>query len=478
MRHLLLTRVFVSLSAISLAGCAAMNGAGARSHERRPQDLQAAATVAAVRIDAGTWPATNWWKAFGDPQLDRIEEEALAESPSLGIAQSRVDSARALVGAARAPLLPSLDGDLSITRERLSGHDVIPPPFGGTTQTESRAALDFSYEFDFWGKNRAALAAATDNEAAARVDAFAARLVLSSAVASTYVQLARLHDQLDIEQRTLQQRQQIYDLTQQLVTAGLGSRVELKQAEGQVPATRETLAALQESLTTTHNQLAALMGQGPDRALSIQPPKLRSIDTDAVLPAQLPADLLGRRPDVHASRLRVEAASQNIKVAKARFYPNVNLLAFLGLQSIGLSQLVDAGSRVEGIGPAVRLPIFEGGKLRSELAARNADYDAAVNQYDQTLIEGLREIADRLAAFRSVASQTQYHEEASAAARDAYDLSLQRYREGVGTYLTVLSAESQVLQQEHLGADLRARELADHIDLVRALGGGFTETVP
>jgi NodT family efflux transporter outer membrane factor (OMF) lipoprotein len=220
------------------------------------------------------------------------------------------------------------------------------------------------------------------------------------------------------------------------------------------------------------------MGEGPDRGQAIQPPKLHSIRTEATLPSRLSVDLLGRRPDVQASRLRAQAAEQNIKVAKARFYPDVNLIAFLGFQSIGLSQLLEAGSHIAGVGPAVRLPLFEGGQLRSELAGRHADYDAAVEQYNQTLVEALREIADQLAAWRSVTSQTKEHELAIAAARDAYDLSVQRYREGVGTYLTVLSAETLVLQQEHRGADLRARELADRINLIRALGGGFQPPPP
>jgi NodT family efflux transporter outer membrane factor (OMF) lipoprotein len=474
MRGTAMSGVLMTMGGIGLAGCAALGGVPApRSHMNAPAGLQVSATVAAVHLDEHAWPAEDWWRTFADPQLDQIEVEALAGNPSLSIAQARIDRASAAVGAVRAKQLPGADADFSATRERFSNHDVVPPPFGGSSQTESRVALDFGYEFDFWGRNRAALGAALDDTAAARVDAFAARLVLSSAVAGTYVQLAQVSDQLAIEERTLQQRQQIYDLTQQLVAAGLGSHVELKQAEAEVPTTRESIAALEESAARTRHQLAALMGQGPDRGQAIQPPKLHSIRTEATLPSRLPADLLGRRPDVRASRLRVEAAAQNIKVARARFYPDVNLIAFLGFQSIGLSQLLEAGSHIAGVGPAVRLPLFEGGRLRSELAGSHADYDAAVQQYNQTLIEALREIADELAASRSVASQTRQHELAVAAARDAYDLSVQRYREGVGTYLTVLSAETLVLQQEHLGADLRARELADHINLVRALGGGF-----
>jgi NodT family efflux transporter outer membrane factor (OMF) lipoprotein len=186
--------------------------------------------------------------------------------------------------------------------------------------------------------------------------------------------------------------------------------------------------------------------------------------------------LLGRRPDVDASRRRVEAAAQDIKVARARFYPDINLLGFIGFQSIDLSQLADAGSRTMGVGPALSLPLFDGGRLRSELATTHADYDAAVAQYNATLIEALQELANELAAFHSVATQSTEQRLAMAAAREAYDLAMLRYRDGIGTYLTVLSAQSQVLKQRHLEADLRAREFDNHIDLVRTLGGGFEET--
>jgi NodT family efflux transporter outer membrane factor (OMF) lipoprotein len=458
-----------------LAGCAALPNSGPRAQARSAADLQLATTVGETRIDDRAWPEVTWWQVFADPQLDRLETEALASNPTLAIAQARLDRAQAVAGGARSALRPNADLNARSTRERFSERDVIPPPFAGTTRTESRVALDFSYELDFWGKNRAALVAALDRAEAARVDAFAARLMIATAVARSYVQLARVQDHLEIARDTLAQREKIYDLTRQRVEAGLDTRVELKQAEGEVPAAREDVAALEESLRIAQGQLAALVGQGPDRGLAIERPKLQASSADATLPSRLPADLLGRRPDVEASRRRVEAAEHDIKVARARFYPDIDLLGFVGFQSIGLSQLTDAASRTAGVGPALHLPLFDGGRLRSELAATNADYDAAVAQYNATLIEALRELGDELAAFRSVAIQSNEQRLAMAAAREAYELAMLRYRDGIGTYLTVLSAQSQVLKQRHLAADLRAREFDNHIALVRTLGGGFEE---
>jgi NodT family efflux transporter outer membrane factor (OMF) lipoprotein len=232
------------------------------------------------------------------------------------------------------------------------------------------------------------------------------------------------------------------------------------------------IAALREALALTRHQLAALLGAGPDRGLAVERPSF-AVAAAPALPSALPADLLGRRPDVAASRARVEAALHDVAVAKADFYPNVDLRAFAGFASLGLSDLVDARSRVAGAGPALRLPIFDRKLLKNRLAAQTAEYDAAVAQYDETLIEALRDTSDRVASMRSIAEQRAEQDQALAAASEAYGLALARYRDGVGNYLSVLTVETEVLAQRRLAADLRARGYEVQIELIRALGGGF-----
>lgn len=486
------------------AGCAAPRGLAPKSSIDDVEDLRVAETLAAAPSDpapsdltlsdpaptdaapggarpsaaartaAADWPSADWWTAFGDPQLDRLVSEGLAGSPSLAVARARVEKAAALAGVARSALLPRLDASATSARQRFSEGDVVPPPNAGNWMTESRLALEFGYAFDVGGGRRAALAARGRLADAARVDRFATRLLLSVSIARAYVELARLYDRLDIATATLAQRQQIFDLTRRRVDAGLDTRVALKEAEAALPATREEIAQIEEALELTRHEIAALLGAGPDRGLAIERPKLGAGDGDLALPSRLPAELLARRPDVAAGRLRVEAAAHDIDAAKAAFLPNVNLAAFAGFAS--LSQLIEAGSRIAGVGPAVGLPLFEGGRLRSRLASADADYDLAVEQYNQTLVEALRDIADRLASIRSVKIQGDEQRAALAAAQEAYDLARARYREGVGDYLSVLSAETQVLEQRRLAADLRARGFDNRIGLVRALGGGFEPT--
>jgi len=191
------------------------------------------------------------------------------------------------------------------------------------------------------------------------------------------------------------------------------------------------------------------------------------------LPQALPADLLGRRADVVAARWRVQALSQDVQSAKAQFYPNINLTAFAGLSSIGLSRLVKAGSEEYGVGPALRLPIFDAGRLRANLSGKAADLDAAVESYNGALLAAVHDVADQISSLRSVARQQAEQAQAQAAAESAYDLAVQRYKAGLSSYLVVLNAESNVLNQRRLAADLRARALDTQFALITALGGGY-----
>jgi NodT family efflux transporter outer membrane factor (OMF) lipoprotein len=194
------------------------------------------------------------------------------------------------------------------------------------------------------------------------------------------------------------------------------------------------------------------------------------------LPTVLPADLLGRRPDLVAQRWRIEAARRDIDAAKAQFYPNLNLNALVGLESINFGKLLDVDSANPAYGPALRLPLFDGGRLRGNLAARDADYDLAVSEYNRTLIDAMREVVDQLAAFKSLQAQQAELERGLAAAREAHDLAMTRYRAGLASYLQVLATETPLLEQESLRANLHARALDTSINLMRALGGGFDAT--
>lgn len=475
-------------SSLRYAACAALVavlvGACADTHGLKPvstgpraaADLHSEAVTDAARVRSGPWPSLAWWKPYANPGLDELMDDALKASPSLAVAEARLRKVQTAADLADAALSPSYSLGGSATYERLSKNFQVPPPYGGIWAWLNDARLNVSYEVDLWGKNAALLAAAVGEAQAARVDVAAARLVLTTAIAQTYVQLAMAYDLRDVAREDLDDRQKMLDLTIQRVAAGLDSDVERKQAEAAVPVVREAIADADEAIRLAQDQLAALAGAGPDRGLRIARPDIPvlSLTTPPELPSHLPADLIGRRPDIVASRLRVEAAAQDVNAARAAFYPNVDLNAFAGFQSIGLSRFISSGSAIAGIGPAVNLPIFNGATLRSGLGARAADYDAAVAAYDQTLITALKDIADTLNSLRAVAEKSTAQQQARATAQEAYDLALLRYREGLGTYLQVLSAHDQVLTQRRLAADLRARHTILMVALTGAIGGGFT----
>ncbi len=460
-----------------IAGCAGTNGLAPEASLRDANSLATQRALDGVTVSKAAWPAADWWKSFDDPQLDALIDEGLSGSPTLKVAEARTRKALAAADTAKAPLYPHVETGFSSIRERFSGQGLTPPPAAGTWSTVNQLQATLGWELDFFGKNRSAYEAALGEARAAEVDLHGARLALSTAIAQTYVELQRAYLQLDVAQKALAEREQIYALTRDRNDAGIDSRLELKQAESALPATREEIVQLQEAIQLTRNQLAALLGQGPDRGLSIARPVATALGPVA-LPSTLPAELLGRRPDLVAQRWRVEAARKEIDSAKAEFYPNVNLLAFIGLQSLGGAGFLSAASRTLGAGPAITLPIFEGGRLRGNLAGNDAEYDIAVEQYNQTLADAMRDVVDQLASLRSVDEQRAQQKQALATTQEAYDLALLRYREGIGNYLQVLSAEQPWLTQQSFDADLRARELALSISLARALGGGYEANLP
>jgi NodT family efflux transporter outer membrane factor (OMF) lipoprotein len=459
----LLRHSFGALLIALLAGCASFSGIAPKAKLTQPQDLGASGTI--------PYPANDWWTAYNDPKLNELIAAAVAGSPTMRTAQARLERAQAGADVSRSALYPQLSGDASSSRQRFSENFIYPPPFGGAWYTQNDARLNGSWELDLFGRNRAALEASVGSARAAEADREAARVLLAARVASAYFNLAQTLEQRKVADATLADREQLEKLVAQRVGAGLDTNVELRQAQGNVPQIRQEIASLDEQIGLARHALAALAGAGPQAYDSLAP----SINERPALqlPATVPADLIGRRADIVAARWRVESASHDIAAAKASFYPDINLTGFIGFQSLGFTNWLSAASRVIGIGPAVHLPIFEGGKLRGNLRGKDADYDIAVEDYNAKLIDALRDVADQLTSTHSVETQWHEQQDALAAAQSAYDLAQQRYRAGLSTYLTVLTAELNLEQQRRGAVGLKARRYALDVELARSLGGGF-----
>lgn len=464
----------LALAATLLGGCVSTPNLGDRPQVKAPENLASTRSFAAPTAD---WPAADWWTAYGDSELASLIGEALRNSPSLAQAQARMRKADALAGQARAATLPQVTANGQVATTESSRNMGYPPfiqqqlPSG--YQDNGRVTLDASWDLDLFGRNRAALASATSEAEAARADAAQARLTLSTAVAGAYADLGRLYAQRDAAEGAVKIRRDIQDLVAKRVAAGLDSNAELEQAKAATPAAEADRTALDEQILLTRHRLAALLGAGPDRGLDIPRPGPTALKPFG-LPQTLGVDLVGRRPDLTAARLRAQAAARRIDVARADFYPNINLTGYLGRQAIGLELLTEPQSGIGNLGLALRLPIFEGDRLKSAFRGARADYDAAVAAYNETLTGALRDVADAAATSRSVSDQLASRRAALAAGENAFRLARLRHENGLTNYIAVLTAENDLLAQRRAVADLEARAFAADIALVRALGGGFS----
>lgn len=462
--------LFIGIALLLMNGCADYRGINSKAELREPDSFATQKTFAAA---AGDWPTDKWWLQFNDAQLNALIDEALAHDPALDIAAARIKEAQAYTGVARSALYPEITGSGDISYQHFSENGLFPPPFGGSSEFNNTLRLNGSYELDFWGKNRASVRAAVSQQRATEAEQQSVILLLTSNIATTYIELDRLFAQRDVVAQSLQQHEKIFSLTQQRLDAGIDNRADLKQAESQLPVLRGQLAQIDEAIGSTRNTLAALLGAGPDRGLQIQRPQLSIAQAEVKLPANLPVNLLGRRPDVVAARWLAESAQQQADVAKALFYPNVSITGYIGYSSLGLDNLTKSSSEEYGIGPAIRLPIFAGGRLRQNLKSKYAAYDSAVAMYNATLTLALRDVANQLNALQWLQTRQREQQNATQIARTALDLATQRYQAGLGNYLSVLNAETIVLTQDQLGTELNARAFNLQIKLITALGGGF-----
>ncbi len=458
---------------VLLAACAPDLGA-----RPEPAPMAAYQTRQSFAAPVADWPRDDWWTAYHDPQLTALIDEALKGAPDMKIAEARLRQAEADAEQAGAATLPELSGNGAVQETRQSINQGFPDQFKPLLphgwHTTPRTTFDFAYEFDFFGKNRAALAAATSNADAARADEAEARLMLSTAVAGAYADFVRLSADGKTAADAVRVRQQSAGLVAQRVTNGLENRGQLAEANAQVAIAQTEQDAVDGAIARTRNEIAALLGKGPDRGLTLAPPETVTL-VPFGLPRSLPADLVGRRPDIVAARLRAEAAAHQIDVAHAAFYPNIDLEGSFGLQSLDIADFANHGSIIGAFGPALHLPIFEGGKLEGGYRGARAGYDAAVASYDKTVTHALQDVADAVVNARQLSAELAHAREALKDSEEAWNVAELRYKGGLSPYLDVLTAEGTLLTQRQAVSDLEAQNFAQSVALVRALGGGYVQ---
>ncbi|MBV8660415.1 MAG: efflux transporter outer membrane subunit [Burkholderiales bacterium] len=453
-----------TLVGVALAGCATLP-----PKDAAPK-LDTVEQADFAKAGNGAWPAADWWKQFGDAQLDTLIEHALANSPNMAVAQARVAQASAESRAVAAEGGINVAADAQVSRQLYSKNSIYPPPLGGSYDTSGDMRLDFSYDFDFWGRNRSAIEAALGQRAAAQAEVAGAAASLSAAVAHSYYQWQALNAHIASIESIEAQRGALVQLEARRVKAGIVSGDNLHPLVADAAAPHQTLVQLQTQREQAAFQLKSLVGG--DRNM----PALKAVPLPTVkaeLPSNLPIDLLARRPDIAAARDRVQASLKQVDSARAAFYPDISITAFAGANSLYMGKLLHASSRELGVTPALHLPLFDAGRLRAGLDENRADVTMAVAQYDQALQAAVADVNDAVVRLNGAeAERASLDKQLQSRQRDL-DGANKRLKAGLADRREVLRDQLSLTSVQDQEINRRVQALSAQVDLIKALGGGY-----
>jgi outer membrane protein, multidrug efflux system len=423
---------------------------------------------------AGASIAPDWWKAYGDPVLDALMEEALAHSPDIRLAAARVDEARANLGLARADQYPSAQIGAQASRSRST--EVGTFPFPAPINNDFQLNLQAAYEVDLWGRYRKATEAARADLLGTEYAREVVRLSLTSDVAKDYFALRALDARLDLARKTLDNRQVAVELQRLRFQAGVVSELDLRQAEAELASVQASVAQFAQAARQQELALVVLLGRSPRAIVEGRVTRGASLDAltePPVVPAGLPSDLLARRPDLRQAEENLAANQARIGEAKAALFPSLSLTANLGTESKDLSDLFSGPSTIWGITAGLVQTVFNAGRTEAAIQAADARQVQALVAYDQAVQQAFREVLDALVAQRQSRELSEADRRRSATLRRALELAELRYKNGVDNYLVVLDAERNLYQAEQDAIDARRARLVATADLLKALGGGW-----
>jgi multidrug efflux system outer membrane protein len=467
MRHAGALRPLALAAVLVLSACAGLPVADSTPQLGKPDN--GAFVKAPV---AGQWPVNQWWSEFHDEQLSGLIEQALHNSPSMAVAQARIGQADAQVRIAGANTGARLTALADATRERFTANYIYPRPIGGSTLNSGDLGLNFSYDFDFWGRNRAQIEAALGQVAAAQAESSSAASTLSAAVANTYYQWQLVNARLALQDDVQSQRGHLIELEAPRVKSGLsaGELVAPLQADAALP--RQVRVQLETQRDQLYYQLKSLVGgtQFPEH-LEVRPLP----NPDAGVPTNLPLELVARRADVAASRDWVKVALRGVDASRAAFYPDINLSAIAGFSAFGFGNILKSSSANIGVTPAISLPIFDAGRLRAGLDSSRADVTLAIAQYDQSVQTAVSDVNDAFVQLQgaqreqaALAQQIAARKRDLASAQRRQQAGLADGRETVRDRLAILTLDEQELAREQ-------RAVSARIALIKALGGGYRD---
>ena len=410
----------------------------------------------------------EWWHLFHDSELESLEARAIRENQDLLKAVARVTEARALARVSAADLYPSLTASSAYSRNRASRNRSVVQP--KVEFNDFSGSFDLSYELDIWGRVRRSIESASAEAGAVATDLEAVLLTLTADVARNYYLLRSLDDEKVVIEATAELRRDTLRLQETRFQAGLINEVDVTRARTELANVETDLHGVLRTRAQVEHALAVLCGQPPATfAVKAKPANLAL----PKIPPGLPSELLQRRPDIVKAEQLLEASSAKIGVAKAAFFPTIQLTSTAGLASADLGTFLNGGSRVWSIGPSLHVPIFEGGRNRANLQAAEARYDQSVADYRGTVLNAFREVEDALSDLASLSAQSEAVNRALLSARDTASLANERYQRGLSSYLEVVDAQRAALQAERQAAQLSGQRAISTILLAKAIGGGW-----
>ena len=463
----------------SFAGAAGMVAIALAGCSMAPPYSPPQITTPVAYKEGGPWtpaspadaqPRGQWWSVYGDATLGALEARAESGNPDLAQALARYDQARALVAQARAAQLPELDAAGHASDNRQS--EARPLRVGGPNNyADNMLGGSISYELDLWGRVRNLVAAGKAEAQASKADVASVRLSLQAELADDYLGLRGLDAQARLLAQATAAYQRALGLTQDRHDGGVVSGLDVDQARTQLETARAQQSDVDAQRALMEHAIATLVGE---------PASTFSLPVDAALPAPpripvaTPSLLLQRRPDIAAAERRAAEANAQIGVARAAFYPSITLDASGGFETAGGANLLSAGNSLWTLGPAAALTLFDGGRRKAKVAEARALFDQAGDAYRSTVLAAFQQVEDELALCNKLAEEATRQAAAVEAARQTEDLSLTRYQQGATTYLDVVTAQTAALNAERSDIQLAARRLQASVDLVRALGGGWS----
>lgn len=425
-------------------------------------------------MQGGDFPSKNWWEMFSDPQLNHLVSVALLDSPTLQRVQARVQQAEEEAQIKRSFLFPTVGFDANVNWQWLSptGFFRAFAPSIPRQVTEYELGFNLFYEFDFWGKNRNLYQAELGIAQAELAEQESAVLVLTTAVALTYYKLQAQLQQLELLTEEKKVFHQLVELTRLRQLGALDTTTDTLFSEQHLLMITQVVLTAQQNVALSKNQLQMLIGQGPEEGKKIEQIALIPVVSFA-LPRHLSSNLLVRRPDLMTHLWRVEAMAHRVGAAKADFYPNVNLTALAGLDSIFFRKLFNWENTAASIQPALYLPIFTAGRLKANLRAKEAEFHEAIYAYNETVLHAVQEVADQMVILQTADQTLQVEEKRVENKRQNYAIVELRYQNAVNTLLQLLEAKEEWVQERYKKVESQYQRIRATIELIKALGGGY-----